>query len=149
MTNLRDIPSPADRAAWPSYLDAVQGFIEKPSVTLEELALGGELYNRLHPILCGWAHELDRYAQDRLRGLASAKPEPGLQVLHNRLGMIVGRLREFAALTNAGSPEYPVTIHHERLAAAVAAERARNVREESKRAENPRRRWTPLGWMDN
>ena len=149
MTDLRDIPTPSNRAAWPTYMTELESFLAKPRITIEELALGGELYNRLHPVMSGWSHELQRHADDRLRGLASAKSDPELEQLYSRIGGIIGRLREFAAVANAGSPNFPVTVDHERLAAAVAAEAAKQVREASRLADKPKPewRWTPNGYI--
>jgi len=151
--DLREIPLQNNRAAWPEYLNAVREIVARPRLTLAEVALLGQLYNRLSPMRDTMSHQLQRLAEDRLRGLATATRDEELEELYDRLCVVIGSLRQFASFTNAGSPEFPVTDSHEQFAAALLVADTK-ARAQAKFAEEaakptPEWRWTANGYVRN
>jgi hypothetical protein len=110
-------------------MDDIDHALTHEVIDVDDAIRLGELWSRLQPIQTGWSHQLDRQAQDRIRGLASAKSDPELQRMYSRLGAIIGRLRPYANLVFAGtSAEFPVTLDHIRFAAEVRALQAKESR---------------------
>lgn len=129
------LPLPISQPGWLALCDMVDTLVDQPSHSIEDFAFLAELYGRVHPVMCEWASRLDRINQQRVTGRAGIHRDPQLEELYDRLAVVVGRLQPFARFANAGTPENPWTIEHERFAAAVAAERARTVREQPKQED--------------